>query len=110
VEGSFFHFTKEHMFYIIVIRGDFMKTIASAIEVLTHTDKLGNMSPLKFKAKTKTNEDIVISVDKVESRELEKIAGNLMLLYKCRGLVNEKQREFELKFEIMSCKWMLWRM
>ena len=87
-----------------------MKIIARPIEVLAVTDTLGNMSPLKFKAKTKSNEDIVISVDKVESRELEKMAGNKMLLYKCKGVVGEKQRDFELKFEIRSCKWMLWKM
>ena len=87
-----------------------MKTLARPIEVLAYTDTLGNMSPLRFKAKTKDDADVIINVDKVESRELEKMAGNLMLLYKCKGVVNEKQRDFELKFEIRSCKWILWKM
>lgn len=87
-----------------------MRTLAKPIEVLTCTDQLGVMMPLKFKAKTKTNEDIIISIDKVESQELEKLSGNLMLLYKCRGIVNDKERNFELKFEIKTCKWMLWKM
>jgi hypothetical protein len=87
-----------------------MRTIAKQIEVLTVTDAQGNMSPLRFKAKTKHDEDIIIRVDKIESKELEKMSGNDMLLYKCRGIVNDKHRAFELKFEIKSCKWMLWKM
>jgi hypothetical protein len=87
-----------------------MRTISKPIEVLTITDTLGNMAPLRFKAKTKSDEDIVICVDKIESKEIDKMAGNLMLLYKCRGIVNDKARNFELKFEIKSCKWMLWKM
>jgi hypothetical protein len=87
-----------------------MRTLAKPIEVLTATDLLGNMSPLRFKAKTLNNEVIVIKVDKVESSELEKFSGNIMMLYKCRGIVNDKSRAFELKFEFKSCKWMLWRM
>lgn len=87
-----------------------MRTLAKHIEVLAVTDIQGNMSPLRFKAKTKDDEDIVISIDKIESKEYEKLAGNVMLLYRCRGLVNDKERDFELKFEINSCKWMLWKM
>lgn len=87
-----------------------MRTLAIPIGVLTATDEAGMMYPLRFKALTKNKEDIIIKVDKVESKELEKFAGNPMLLYKCRGLVNDKERSFELKFEINTCKWMLWKM
>ena len=83
-------------------------SLASA-EVLSVTDEKGNISPLRFKAITKDNVDMVISVDKVDSKELEKLAGNLMLLYRCRGIVNDKERNFELKFEIKTCRWMLWK-
>lgn len=86
-----------------------MRTIARPIEVIAHTDVKGNMAPLRFKAKTKDNQDIVINVDTIESQEREKISGNLMLLYKCHGLINDKERPFELKFEIKTCKWMLWK-
>jgi hypothetical protein len=86
-----------------------LKILARPIEVLAHTDIKGNMSPLRFKAKTKDNENLVISIDKIESQELEKMAGNMMMLYKCKGVVGDKQRDFELKFEIKNCRWMLWK-
>jgi hypothetical protein len=106
------------MFAIIVIQyskvgkygGSYMKTLAKKIEVLATFDTEGNISPLRFKAKTKTHEDIIISIDTIKSKEFEKIAGNEMLLYRCKGIVNDKERDFELKFEIMSCKWILWKM
>lgn len=87
-----------------------MRTLARPIEVITITDEKGNISPLRFKAKSKDNIDLVIHIDKIFSRESERLAGNSMLLYKCKGLVNDKERDFELKFEINSCKWMLWKM
>lgn len=87
-----------------------MRILAKQIDVLVVTDSSGNMSPLRFKAKTKDEEDIIIKIDKIESKEFEKTTSNIMLLYKCKGIVNNKARDFELKFEIKSCKWMLWKM
>ena len=87
-----------------------MRTLAKSIEVLTISDSYGNMIPLRFKAKDKNEDVIIIKVDNVKSSESEKLFGNIMMLYKCTGLVNDKHREFELKYEINSCKWMLWRM
>lgn len=87
-----------------------MRTIALPIKVLSVTDEKGNMSPMQFKAKAKDETDLLIKIDKIYSKEFEKLAGNVMLLYKCIGLVNDRRREFELKFEINSCKWMLWKM
>jgi hypothetical protein len=87
-----------------------MRTFARPIEIITITDSYGNTSPLRFKTKDRIEEDIIIKVDKVEAKEVEKLAGDIVLLYKCRGFVNDKNREFELKYELVSCKWMLWRM
>lgn len=87
-----------------------MRVLAKQIEVIVVTDSNGDMNPIRFKAKTKQDEDIIIGVDRVLSKEMEKFAGNNMLLYKCRGIVNDKERDFELKFEFKSLKWMLWKM
>lgn len=87
-----------------------MRTFTKPIELIAYSDETGVTTPLKFKIKTKDDIDLIIRVDKVILRELEKLAGNVMILYKCRGIVEGKEREYELKYEINSCKWMMWRM
>lgn len=86
-----------------------MRTLAKPIEMITFSDETGVMIPLRLKIKTKDNKEMVFKIDRVVSRELERLAGNVMILYKCKGVIENKEREFEVKYEMNSCKWMLWR-
>ncbi|WP_339785816.1 hypothetical protein [Tissierella sp.] len=52
----------------------------------------------------------VIKINKVLFREEEKIAGNRMILYRCESTINDIQKIFELKYEISTCKWFLFKM
>lgn len=87
-----------------------MRIFAKPIELIAHSGEICVPTPLKFKIKTNDDKYLVFKVDKVISREFEKLAGNIMILYKCRGLFEGKEREYELKYEINSCKWIMWRM
>jgi len=51
----------------------------------------------------------VIKIDKVISVDKEKFAGNDMLVYKCQSVINEVDRIYQLKYEIITCKWMLFK-
>ena len=50
-----------------------------------------------------------MSIDRVVSVEFEKFAGNPMYRYTCRGIIAGKERQFELKFEVNTCKWYLFK-
>jgi hypothetical protein len=39
----------------------------------------------------------------------EKLAGNEMLVYRCESSIDGIEKVYELKFEIKSCKWMLFK-
>jgi len=90
--------------------GDSMKTLMQPIDMISCTYMNGGApQPVRFKAKAKEDQDIVVSIDRVVSVELEKFAGNPMYRYTCRGIIAGKERQFELKFEVNTCKWYLFR-
>lgn len=87
-----------------------MKILAKPIDMVSWTDKAGKINPVRFRLQTEEGDNEVIKVDKIFTREKEKLAGNEMLLFKCQSVINNKQQPFELKYELRTCKWILWKM
>jgi hypothetical protein len=52
----------------------------------------------------------VIRIGRILFQEEEKLAGNRMVVYRCEGLVQDLNKVFELKYEILTCKWFLFKM
>lgn len=86
-----------------------MKIIAQPIEVISYTDSKGDLRPLRLRIKGQNETVKVIKVDKVIIKEFEKLAGNLMLVFKCQSLIDNVQKQFEIKYELQTCKWMLYK-
>lgn len=74
------------------------------VEMLAWFKEGGNPVPLRFKDKGR-----VIKVEQVISRSEEKLAGNRMFIYRCQTEINGELRRFELKFELQTCKWFLYK-
>jgi hypothetical protein len=51
----------------------------------------------------------VIKIDKVIVKDTEKLAGNNMLVYKCQSTIDNVIKLFEIKYEIATCKWILFK-
>ena len=64
--------------------------------------------PVRFKI-GKDESSQVIKIKNVRYRSEEKFAGNKMLIFRCQGVVNDALREFELKYELETCKWFLFK-
>ena len=52
----------------------------------------------------------VIKIDKVIVKETEKFAGNIMIVYKCQSLIDNAIKLFEIKYEINTSKWILYKL
>lgn len=65
--------------------------------------------PLRYRIADENNAYQVIKVDRVLFAEEEKLAGNRMILYRCESKINNLRRIYELKYEIDSCKWFLYK-
>lgn len=86
-----------------------MKVLAKPIEVISYTDNKGIIKPLRFRLQGEDENEKVIKIDKVIVREYEKLAGNPMLVFKCQSLINNVLRQYEIKYELQTCKWILYK-
>jgi hypothetical protein len=86
-----------------------MKVVAKPIEVVSYTDDKGDIRPLRFRIQNEDQTTKVIKIDKVITKETEKLAGNYMLVFKCQSLIDNIQRLFEIKYELQTCKWILFK-
>lgn len=86
-----------------------MKIIARPIEVVSYTDNKGDIRPLRFRLQMEDEIIKVIKVDKVIVKETEKLAGNIMFVFKCQSLIDDVLKLFEIKYDLKTCRWMLYK-
>jgi hypothetical protein len=87
-----------------------MKVLARSIDMIAWFNEEGHPTPIKFKIKTNEDTDLVIKIDKIFFKETEKISGSIIYIYRCQSLVDDALKIYELKYELSSCKWMLYKM
>ena len=86
-----------------------MKVVAKPIEMVAWTDSKGNVNPVRFKITKEDETSSVVKIDKVISVDKEKLAGNNMLVFKCQSTVNGADKLYEIKYELSSCRWILFK-
>lgn len=86
-----------------------MKVLAQPIEVISYTDSKGDIRPLRFRLQIDDEPLKVIKIDKIIFKQLEKFAGNPMLMFRCQSLEENVERIFEIKYELNTCKWILYK-
>lgn len=86
-----------------------MKVLMKPIEMIVWFTRDGVPNPIKYRI-SENKENITVNIDKVILRQEEKLAGNRMYVYRCQSNINGTERTFELKYEISTCKWFLYKM
>ena len=89
--------------------GSNLKVVEKQIEVISMTDIKGNITPLRLRIEQQDESIQVIKIDRIIDRATEKLAGNNKLVFTCRSLINDTERLFEIKYEIATCKWVLFK-
>lgn len=87
-----------------------MKILAKPVDMVCWFEKTGIPHPLRFKVINEDESEAVIRVDRVITLDKERLAGNDILVFKCQSVINNMQRVFELKYELKTCKWILFKM
>ncbi|KUO75745.1 MAG: hypothetical protein APF81_17870 [Desulfosporosinus sp. BRH_c37] len=82
-----------------------MKVLMKPIDMIAWFTKHGVPNPIRFRI-----DDQVIKVQQVTSKSEEKLAGNRMIIFRCQSEINGVLRAFELKYELQTCKWFLFKM
>lgn len=86
-----------------------MKVLMKPIEMIAWFSVNKNPIPLRYRIVDANNAYRVIKVDKVLFVEEEKLAGNRMILYRCESIINNAKRIYELKYEVDTFKWFLFK-
>ncbi len=86
-----------------------MKVVAKPIDMLAWFDKGGTLTPIRFRMTGEDKCNHIIKIDRVITMGKEKLAGNDMLVYRCESNIEGTEKIYELKFEIKTCKWMLFK-
>lgn len=87
-----------------------MKLIRKPIEVIALFDFEGNAVPIRFRYEDEGQEMRVIKVSRIIKKDKDKFAGNIMIKYTCETCDNGTVKLFELRYEIDSLKWYLYKM
>jgi hypothetical protein len=82
-----------------------LRVIMAPIEMVAKFDQSGILTPVRFKYG-----DQVFNVDKVLNVCEEKLAGNKMKIFSCQSEIDGKLTRYEIKFELQTCKWFLYKM
>ncbi len=86
-----------------------MKVVFKKISVICWFNEEGEISPIRIKLLNEEGEICVINIDKVVERKTEKLIGNLTHCYLCEASINNIKKLLELKYEITTSKWILYK-
>jgi len=82
-----------------------MKVYMTPIEMIAWFDSLGTPRPIRFR-----HDGNVVKVEQIIKLSEEKIAGNRMKIFECQSQIHGQLKRFELKYEMSTCKWFLFKM
>lgn len=92
-------------------KGDiFMKIYMKPIESIVWFTREGIPHPLRYRITSEDKTYTTVKIRRILTRTEEKIAGNRMLIFRCEGEINGVLKIFELKYELNTCRWFLYKM
>lgn len=86
-----------------------MKAVSKPIECVCWFEKSGVPHPVRFRYTTDQLDNKTIKIDKVKYYKHEKLAGNPMIIFECQSLVDGVIKNFQIKYEIQTLKWFLFK-
>lgn len=85
-----------------------MKVVAKPIEVVAWFDKKGTVHPVRFRI-IQDEETTTVIIDKVIRQSKERLAGINMIVFTCQSLMKGTEKVYEIKYEISTCRWVLFK-
>jgi len=85
-----------------------MKIVAKPIEVVAWFDKIGTVHPVRFRI-IQNEETTIVIIDKIVNEIEERLADIYMLVFTCQSLINDKEKIYEIKYEISNHRWILFK-
>ncbi len=89
-------------------KGGYMKVVCKPIDMIAWFEKDGKVHPIKFRL-IEGEENKVIVINRVRYCQTEKLAGNLMYVFECESDIDGILKIYEIKYEMSTCKWVLFK-
>ena len=86
-----------------------MKVILKPIEMVATFDTTGAVLPIRFRLETDDHTLQILRILKIIVPSEEKIAGNPMRVYTCLVDLHGEERHCEIRYEMLTCKWVLFK-
>jgi hypothetical protein len=86
-----------------------MKIVEKKVEMLAWFTKDGITSPIRFRLLEENSTLNVINVNKIIFREKEKIAGKDAIVFNCQSSIDGIDKLYQLKYEINTRAWILFK-
>ncbi len=87
-----------------------MKIMMKPIDMIAWFSVDGIPTPIKYRTINENGSYVTIKVDRVLFSETEKLAGNKMIIFTCQSVIKGIEKRYELKYELNTCKWFLFKM
>lgn len=87
-----------------------MEVLLIPIEVVATFTPDGRVTPVRFRVILNEFGYDTITVNQITRRKRQRFGKTLIDLYTCSGTVQGMERNFELKYDIQSGEWSLYRM
>ncbi len=86
-----------------------VKVLMKPIEMIAWFTQDGLPTPIRFRMEQPDGSYIVIKVAQTISRKEEKLAGNPIIVFTCRSQVHGIERLYEIRYELRTCKWYIYK-
>lgn len=86
-----------------------MKILMKSIDMIAWFTQEGIPHPLKFRLEEQGSKYSTIKVSQIKERKKEKLAGNHMFVFTCQSIIQGAEKVYELKYEIATCRWFLYK-
>ncbi len=86
-----------------------MRLIDKSIDMIWHTSTDGHITPIKFKIEGKNGTKLAYNILEIKGQKMTRIAGYKCLNYICDIQMEDQVRSCEIRYDLSTCKWILFR-
>lgn len=82
-----------------------MKINGKPVQVIAWFTESGKLKPIRFKILNEDSSYSVVKINRVLYSNIEKYAGNYMIMYRCQSIILGAIKPYILKYDIQNCRW-----
>ena len=86
-----------------------MKVVRQPVDMIAWFNVEGVIMPLKFRLETEDHTLKTVKIVDILYHKEDKIAGNNVRTYACTININNLEKSCEIKYELNTCRWVLFK-